>query len=116
MKKLAASLILATLFTAAAHAETKHPAWSRSSNVYEVNLRQYSKDGTLNAFTADLPRLKQLGVDIIWLMPIHPIGQKNRKGALGSYYAVQDYRAVNPEFGSIDDASWRSRRTRWACT
>jgi glycosidase len=72
-------------------------------NVYEVNLRQYSKDGTLNAFTADLPRLKQLGVDIIWLMPMHPIGQKNRKGTLGSYYAVQDYRAVNPEFGSIDD-------------
>lgn len=102
MKKLAASLILATLFTAA-HADTKHPAWSRSANVYEVNLRQYSKDGTLNAFTADLPRLKQLGVDIIWLMPIHPIGQKNRKGALGSYYAVQDYTAVNPEFGSIDD-------------
>ncbi|MTV37627.1 alpha-amylase family glycosyl hydrolase [Duganella radicis] len=102
MKKLAASLILATLFTAA-HAEPKHPAWSRSSNVYEVNLRQYSKDGTLAAFTADLPRLKALGVDIIWLMPIHPIGQKNRKGTLGSYYAVQDYTAVNPEFGSIDD-------------
>lgn len=103
MKKLAASLILATLFTAAAHAEPKHPAWARSANVYEVNLRQYSKEGTLNALTADLPRLKQLGVDIIWLMPLHPIGEKNRKGTLGSYYAVKDYTAVNPEFGSIDD-------------
>ncbi|WP_432381407.1 alpha-amylase family glycosyl hydrolase [Duganella sp. P38] len=103
MKKLAASLILATLFTAAAHAEPKHPAWSRSSNVYEVNLRQYSQEGTLNALTADLPRLKKLGVDIIWLMPLHPIGEQNRKGALGSYYAVKDYTAVNPEFGSLDD-------------
>ena len=102
MKKLAASLILATLFTAA-HAETKHPAWTRSSNVYEVNLRQYSKEGTLNAFAASLPRLKAMGVDIIWLMPLHPIGEKNRKGTLGSYYAVKDYGAVNPEFGSLDD-------------
>ncbi|MYM36997.1 alpha-amylase [Duganella sp. FT94W] len=103
MKKLAASLILATLFTAAAHADPKHPAWSRSANVYEVNLRQYSKDGTLNALTADLPRLKQLGVEIIWLMPLQPIGETNRKGTLGSYYAVKDYTAVNPEFGGIDD-------------
>jgi glycosidase len=102
MKKLAASLILATLFTAA-HAEPKHPAWSRSSNVYEVNPRQFSKEGTLNAVTASLPRLKQMGVDIVWLMPIHPIGQKNHKGTLGSYYAVQDYSAVNPDYGTIDD-------------
>jgi glycosidase len=102
MKKLAASLILATLFTAA-HAEPKHPAWSRSSNVYEVNPRQFSKEGTLNAVTASLPRLKQMGVDIVWLMPIHPIGQKNHKGTLGSYYAVQDYTAVNPDYGSVDD-------------
>ena len=102
MKKLAASLILATLFTAA-HAEPKHPAWSRSSNVYEVNTRQFSKEGTLNAVTASLPRLKQMGVDIIWLMPVHPIGQKNHKGTLGSYYAVADYTAVNPDYGSIDD-------------
>jgi glycosidase len=102
MKKLAASLILATLFSAA-HADPKHPAWSRSANVYEVNLRQYSKEGTLNAFAASLPRLKAMGVDIIWLMPIHPIGQKNHKGTLGSYYAVKDYTAVNPDYGSIDD-------------
>jgi glycosidase len=102
MKKLAASLILATLFTTA-HAEPKHPAWSRSSNVYEVNLRQYSKEGTLNAVSASLPRLKQMGVDILWLMPLHPIGEQGRKGTLGSYYAVKDYSAVNPEFGSIDD-------------
>lgn len=84
-------------------ASVKHPAWTRSSNIYEVNLRQYSKEGTLNAFAATLPRLKQMGVDVIWLMPIHPIGEKNRKGALGSYYAVKDYQAVNPEFGTMDD-------------
>ena len=71
-------------------ASVKHPAWTRSANIYEVNLRQYSKEGTLNAFAATLPRLKQMGVEVIWLMPIHPIGEKNRKGALGSYYAVKD--------------------------
>jgi glycosidase len=105
MKKLAALLPLIALLNTplAAHAEPKHPAWSRSANVYEVNLRQYSKEGTLNAFSAQLPRLKQMGVDVIWLMPLHPIGKKNIKGTLGSYYAVRDYGAVNPEFGSMDD-------------
>lgn len=105
MKKFAAMLPLVALLSAlpAAHADPKHPAWSRSANIYEVNLRQYSKEGTLNAFSASLPRLKQMGVDVIWLMPIHPIGNKNIKGTLGSYYAVRDYTAVNPEFGSVDD-------------
>jgi glycosidase len=108
MKKLAALLPLAALCVSmsaplAAHADPKHPAWSRSSNIYEVNLRQYSQEGTLNAFSASLPRLKQMGVDVIWLMPIHPIGKKNIKGTLGSYYAVQDYSAVNPEFGTVED-------------
>ena len=81
----------------------KHPAWTRSANIYEVNLRQYSKEGTLNAFSASLPRLRQMGVDVLWLMPIHPIGEKNRKGTLGSYYSIRDYTAVNPEFGNMDD-------------
>ncbi|MFM8347493.1 MAG: alpha-amylase family glycosyl hydrolase, partial [Bacteroidota bacterium] len=69
----------------------------------EVNIRQYSTEGTFNAFASDLPRLKELGVDILWLMPITPIGVKNRKEPLGSYYSVRDYRDVNPEFGTKED-------------
>ena len=84
-------------------AAVDHPAWSRDANIYEVNIRQYSKEGTINAFAAHLPRLKKMGVDILWLMPVQPIGEKNRKGKLGSYYAVRDYTAINPEFGTMDD-------------
>jgi glycosidase len=80
-----------------------HPAWTRSANLYEVNLRQYTPDGTFAAFEAELPRLQRMGVDAIWLMPIHPIGERHRKGGLGSYYAVRDYTAVNPEFGTLAD-------------
>jgi alpha-amylase len=80
-----------------------HPAWSRTSVIYEVNVRQYTPEGTLAALHAHLPRLKALGVDILWLMPVQPIGVKNRKGKLGSYYAISDYTAVNPEFGKIED-------------
>ncbi|NCW22128.1 MAG: alpha-amlyase, partial [Gammaproteobacteria bacterium] len=71
--------------------------------IYQINLRQFTADGTLRAAELELPRLKALGVDILWLMPIHPIGERNRKGTLGSPYAVRDYRAVNPEFGSFED-------------
>ncbi len=81
----------------------RHPEWSKKSNIYEVNIRQYTPEGTINAFMRHLPRLKAMKVDILWLMPIFPIGEKNRKGSLGSYYAVKDYRAVNPEFGTLDD-------------
>ena len=80
-----------------------HPSWSRDAVIYEVNMRQYTPEGTFKAFEAQLPRLKDLGVDILWLMPIHPISEKNRKGSLGSYYAVKDYTAVNPEYGTMDD-------------
>jgi glycosidase len=80
-----------------------HAPWTRSANIYEVNIRQYTKEGTFNAFATHLPRLRKMGVDILWLMPVHPIGVKNRKGTLGSYYAVRDYTAVNPEFGTMDD-------------
>jgi glycosidase len=80
-----------------------HPAWSRNAVIYEVNVRQYTPEGTFNAFAAHLPRLKDLGVDVLWFMPIHPIGVEERKGQLGSYYSVRDYKAVNPEFGAIDD-------------
>ena len=80
-----------------------HPEWSRNAVIYEVNIRQYTVEGTFNAFQQHLPRLKDMGVDILWLMPINPIGEKNRKGTLGSYYSIRDYLAVNPEYGTMED-------------
>lgn len=85
------------------YVQVEHPAWSRNATIYEVNIRQFTEEGTFNAFSNHLPRLKDLGVDIIWLMPVHPIGEKNRKGTLGSYYAVKDYYGINPEFGTLED-------------
>ena len=85
------------------YVELTHPEWSKNATIYEVNIRQYTPEGTFKAFESHLPRLKELGIDILWLMPIHPIGEKNRKGSLGSYYSVKDYYAVNPEFGTMDD-------------
>jgi cyclomaltodextrinase / maltogenic alpha-amylase / neopullulanase len=79
------------------------PAWARGSTIYEINVRQYSAAGSFDAVTADLDRIQALGVDILWLMPIHPIGELHRKGPLGSYYAIKDYLAVNPEFGTEED-------------
>lgn len=83
--------------------DVRTPDWAKNAVIYEVNTRQFTNEGTFNAFAAHLPRLKELGVDILWFMPIHPIGEKNRKGSLGSYYSVRDYKAVNPEFGNFDD-------------
>ena len=77
--------------------------WLNDAVLYEVNIRQYTPEGTFNAFAEHLPRLKELGVDILWLMPIHPISEKNRKGGLGSYYSVADYKGINPEFGTEED-------------
>lgn len=82
--------------------EVKHPDWSRNAVIYEVNLRQYTDSGNVTSFARELPRLKDLGVDILWFMPVYPISEKNRKGELGSYYAVRDYKAFNPEFGTLD--------------
>ncbi|RYY61813.1 MAG: alpha-amlyase, partial [Chitinophagaceae bacterium] len=109
-------LLLSLLLTAAAQAqktnaryrpkpyvELQHPAWSRNAVLYQVNIRQYTPEGTFKAFAAHLPRLKALGVDILWLMPIHPIGREKRKGVLGSEYSVRDYYGVNPEFGTLQD-------------
>lgn len=79
------------------------PAWMESAVIYEANLRQGTAMRNLKGLQREIPRLRDLGVDIIWLMPIHPISEKNRKGELGSYYAVRDYKAVNPEFGTIED-------------
>ena len=81
----------------------KHPEWSRNAVIYEVNLRQYTETGKIADFEKQLPRLKDLGVDILWFMPIHPISELNRKGGLGSYYAVKDYKGFNPEYGTIDE-------------
>ncbi len=80
-----------------------HPDWSRDAVIYQINTRQYSDAGTFKAVEADLDRIQALGVDILWLMPIHPIGEARRKGELGSPYAVRDYRGVNPELGTEDD-------------
>jgi glycosidase len=80
-----------------------HPTWSRRAVIYEVNIRQYTPEGTLAALQRHLPRLRTMGVDILWLMPVQPIGKKNRKGSLGSYYAIADYTALNPELGTEAD-------------
>ncbi len=81
----------------------KHAPWVAQSNVYEVNVRQYTKEGTFRAFAKHLPRLKEMGVEILWFMPVTPISKTDRKGTLGSYYAVADYRSINPEFGTMED-------------
>ncbi len=81
----------------------KHPEWTKNATIYQINTRQFTEEGTFPAAEQHLPRLKNLGVDILWLMPIHEIGEKNRKGSLGSPYSVKDYYSVNPEFGSLED-------------
>ncbi len=73
-----------------------------NSVVYELNIRQATPEGTFAAAERYLPELKKMGVDIVWLMPIHPIGVDGRKCSLGSYYSISDYEAVNPEFGDIE--------------
>ncbi len=79
------------------------PNWAYDAVIYEVNIRQFTKEGTFKAFQKHLPQLKEMGVGIIWLMPINPIGEKNRKGTLGSYYSVKNYKEINPEFGTKAD-------------
>lgn len=80
--------------------EVSNADWTRDAVLYQLNTRQFTSEGTFKAAQTQLPRLAAMGVDIIWLMPIHPIGEANRKGSLGSPYAVRDYRAVNPELGT----------------
>jgi glycosidase len=80
-----------------------HPAWIEQGNIYEVNVRQYTPEGTFKAFQAHLDRLRDMGVQTLWFMPIYPISQTDRKGKLGSYYAVANYDAINPEFGTLQD-------------
>ncbi|WP_295232277.1 alpha-amylase family glycosyl hydrolase [uncultured Chryseobacterium sp.] len=109
-------LIIFTVFSGVVHAqendvryqpkpyvEIRHPEWSKNATIYEVNIRQYTREGTFKAFEKHLPRLKKMGIDIIWLMPVHPIGELNRKGTLGSYYSVKDFKGINPDFGTLKD-------------
>ncbi|MEY4804979.1 MAG: hypothetical protein RL331_1500 [Bacteroidota bacterium] len=102
MKKITLSILFG-FFSLVAFAQLKTPEWVQNATIYEVNIRQFTPEGTFGAFEKHLPRLKAMGVDILWLMPIHPIGELNRKGSLGSYYAVRDYRGINPEFGTHED-------------
>ncbi len=81
----------------------KKTDWIDDATIYEVNLRQYTEKGTFEAFREHLPRLKELGVEVLWFMPIHPISEVEKKGELGSYYAVADYKEVNPEFGTMEE-------------
>lgn len=78
-------------------------AWKHTTNIYEANIRQYTQEGTFLAFQKELPGLKEMGIKTLWLMPITPISQKNKKGTLGSQYAAQDYAAINSEFGTLED-------------
>ncbi len=78
-------------------------AWAEGGSIYEVNIRQYTTEGTFKAFQQHLPRLKDMGITIIWLMPITPISEAKRQGSLGSYYACSSYTTINPEFGTLED-------------
>ncbi|RYY88942.1 MAG: alpha-amlyase [Chitinophagaceae bacterium] len=100
---LGASAQQGSVYSPKPYVELRHPGWSRNAVLYQVNIRQYTPEGTFKAFAAHLPRLKALGVDILWLMPIQPIGKEKRKGTLGSEYSVRDYYGVNPEFGTMQD-------------
>ncbi len=82
---------------------TEAVPWLSNTNIYEVNVRQYTAEGTFAAFQQHIPRLKAMGVKVLWFMPIQPIGVVNRKETLGSYYSIKDYKGINPEFGNLQD-------------
>ncbi len=115
LKKIIALIVLSVLTNLVAYSQIderyqpipyvklNHPEWARKAVMYQINTRQFTKEGTFRAAEKHLPRIKELGADIIWLMPIHEIGVKNRKGTLGSPYSVKDYYSVNKEFGTLDD-------------
>ena len=104
MKRFVSILFLSLLALACTQRPAKDAgAWTHDGVVYELNVRQLTPEGTFAAAEAHLPLLKELGVDIVWIMPPYPIGEKGRKGSLGSYYAIRDYCDINPEFGTLAD-------------
>ena len=103
MKKILVLFTAVLALAACKKTQSPHPDWTYGSVLYEVNIRQFSPEGTFKGVEEQLPRLKDLGVDILWLMPMYEIGTEGRKGTLGSYYAISDYKKVNPEFGTMED-------------
>ena len=79
------------------------PDWAKTANIYELNVRQYTPEGTFAAVRPHLPRLRDMGVDVVWFMPIYPISEAKRKGTMGSYYSSSDFQSVNPEFGTLEE-------------
>lgn len=100
---LALMMVPMLLLAQSQYVSVKHPQWSQDATIYELNVRQFSKEGTFKAVIPKLSQIKALGADIIWIMPINPIGVKNRKKPLGSYYSVRNYLKINPEFGNKTD-------------
>ena len=92
MKRMILAALAAAALAACAPRAQYHPDWTYNSVIYEVNIRQFSPEGTFKGVEAQLPRLKELGVDVLWLMPMYEIGTVERKGSLGSYYAISDYK------------------------
>ncbi len=106
MKKILFSLLSIVLLMGCCgekSAQPAHPEWTYNTVVYEMNIRQMTPEGTFAAATERLEFLKDMGIDIVWCMPVYPIGELNRKGTMGSYYAISDYCDVNPEFGTMED-------------
>ncbi|MFR6635219.1 MAG: alpha-amylase family glycosyl hydrolase [Alistipes onderdonkii] len=87
-----------------------HPEWSYQAVIYEMNVRQLTREGTLRAAAAKLGFLRDMGIDAVWLMPVYPIGAEGRKGSLGSYYSIRDYCAVDPGLGTMGDFDAFCRR------
>jgi cyclomaltodextrinase len=102
VSRLGLALVLASVLSAQPLARHS-PEWLRDGVIYEVNTRTFSAAGNFRGVVDQLPRLKELGVNILWLMPIHPVGRERSKGTLGSPYAVRDYFAINPDYGSAED-------------
>ena len=101
MKRILIAILIIAVVASCAQKPAQQPL--ENCVVYEMNVRQYTPEGTFAAAQKELPRLQELGIDILWLMPIHPIGVDGRKGTLGSYYAIKDYCDINPEFGTMAD-------------
>ncbi|MBE5826055.1 MAG: alpha-amylase [Butyrivibrio sp.] len=138
IKRITAILLMTLMIAATGCGSVKEeegvsrpPKWTQDAVMYEVNVRQYTPSGTFNEFSEHLDTLKDMGVNTLWFMPIHPISVTNRSGKLGSYYSVTDYREVNPEFGTKEDfkalvdkahdmgfkvvLDWVANHTGWDC-